>query len=565
MAKTKRISRRDFLKAASIAATGLTVVACQPKTVVVKETVQVEKEVTKVVKETIKETVVVEGTPKVIEKEVTKVVKEIVTATPVPVAGPDEIAIWSPCGQGDVADWEYDPILAVVEEATNTQIEMVNVDWGAFIDQINAAAASGQVPDIIGVISHEDRAVIQSWVRDGVVAAYEDQVAAAAPNVLVEYEMNPTLNEIKIDGKIYMQPVGWGDGLYPNMGLLHVRKDLLDRYKLEAPDTFEQYVEFLRAAVEDGSTGVVFDGSGGLGSAINAFAGAYNLPFRGFVQVGDRYECWAVQPGIQNALLLFRQMVAEGLVDPASWEGSVGRDEYVAGQGCSLIFNGGGHTGRIQNDMDVAGYGGQEWMLPAPDAGLGFRGYTSEAMFWGASFLGGMENNNPVAAARVINFLISDEGYRLTAVGIEGRDYTMEGDEIVLLPQRTKDGFPEVAGDTGAHPLATCIVSWVPQEWQNWQLLYGKDQAYKEWFEQMWENQGQYQIPAYGILSTSPLWTDFQPTSNELISRTFLAVVQAASEDEAKGLFNDFVLEWRNSGGEEAQREMSDRLAELYA
>ena len=54
--------------------------ACQPQTVIVEK----EVKVTEVVKEIVKETVVVEGTPKVVEKEVTKVVESVITATPEP-------------------------------------------------------------------------------------------------------------------------------------------------------------------------------------------------------------------------------------------------------------------------------------------------------------------------------------------------------------------------------------------------------------------------------------------------------------------------------------------------
>ncbi|MFN2134031.1 MAG: twin-arginine translocation signal domain-containing protein, partial [Anaerolineae bacterium] len=62
-------SRREFLRTAALGAAGVAVVACQPQTVVVKETVEVEKQVEKVVKET----VVVE---KEVEKEVTKIVEK---------------------------------------------------------------------------------------------------------------------------------------------------------------------------------------------------------------------------------------------------------------------------------------------------------------------------------------------------------------------------------------------------------------------------------------------------------------------------------------------------------
>jgi peptide/nickel transport system substrate-binding protein len=55
------LSRREFLQAAAMAAAGAAVVACQPKTVVVKETVEVEKE--KVVKEVVEVEKVVTATP----------------------------------------------------------------------------------------------------------------------------------------------------------------------------------------------------------------------------------------------------------------------------------------------------------------------------------------------------------------------------------------------------------------------------------------------------------------------------------------------------------------------
>ncbi len=62
---TDKLSRRHFLRVAAMSAAGAGLIACQPQTVVVKETVEVEK--------VVKETVQVE-----VEKEVTKVVKETV-------------------------------------------------------------------------------------------------------------------------------------------------------------------------------------------------------------------------------------------------------------------------------------------------------------------------------------------------------------------------------------------------------------------------------------------------------------------------------------------------------
>ena len=74
---SRRLDRREFLRLSALAAAGVTAAACQPKTVIVKETVEVEKEVTKVVKETVE-----------VEKEITKIVEmqveveKVITATP---------------------------------------------------------------------------------------------------------------------------------------------------------------------------------------------------------------------------------------------------------------------------------------------------------------------------------------------------------------------------------------------------------------------------------------------------------------------------------------------------
>jgi hypothetical protein len=66
-----QIGRRQFLRLSAMAAAGATAVACQPQTVVVKETVEVEK----VVKETVEVEIEKEVTT-VVEKEVTKVVEK---------------------------------------------------------------------------------------------------------------------------------------------------------------------------------------------------------------------------------------------------------------------------------------------------------------------------------------------------------------------------------------------------------------------------------------------------------------------------------------------------------
>lgn len=480
--------------------------------------------------------------------------------------GPDAVVLWAPGSPSTVKNWSADPILQAVEKATNTQITIVQYSFDHYTDHVNTAIASGKVPDIIAGIFPGNDALIARMARDHIIAPFEGQVAAAAPFLVKEYQSSSIYDELKVGGKIYGWPVGWNQGTGPD-STLHIRKDLLDKFGMALPATFDQYFAFLRTARRHGSTGVIFSAgaAGGLGHVLSPFAGAYGLPWEGWVKSGGGYAYAQIQPGMKQALLLFRKMVAGGLVDQASWSDiNTARDKYVAGEGAALFFNGGGHVGRIQNDMTLNGKGYKDYMLPALSNGTGHRGYTSIPNFFGETFIGGLSGNNPVAAARVLNYLASDAGTKLTALGIPGRDYKVVDGQVKLLPQRTKDGFAAQSGDTGAHPLATPIVSWVPQSLQDFALLYGHGADFKRFYDQAWANQRRYQIPTYGTLVASPLWTKFEATSNDLTARTFLQIVRSGSEKQASALFDQFVQQWKSQGGDAAQTEMSALLKGLY-
>jgi len=483
-------------------------------------------------------------------------------------AGADAVTLWTPVTTVSASD----PILQAIEKATNTTLNMQQIDATVYSQRLNASIATGSVPDIIA-LNPADPGLLARWASEGVIAPFTGKVAAAAPNVINEYKHQANLVELEINGKIYQQPIYWGTGTYPNLAILHVRKDLLDTYGMAPPDTFNAYFAFVRTALKHGEQGVLFDGgtTNGVNWVINAFAGAHGLPYTGWVKVGSHWENTAIQPGMKEALLLFRTMVAQGLVNPVSWSTGNGtitaRDLYVAGKGAALIFNGGGHTGRIQNDMDLTHKGYKEYVLPAPTAGAGHRGYTGEPQFGGTTILGNLHGNNPEAAARVINYLLSDAGTRLTVLGIKGRDYAEVDGKIQFLPGRAKDGFPASStggAHTGAHPLASAIVTWVPQSWQDFQLLYGQNSAFASWYHHMWANQGKYQIPGHGQNLATPLWGKFVNTGADLQTRMFLKIVRDSSAKSAAATFDQFVQQWKSAGGTSASAEMSEKLSSLY-
>ena len=119
-----QIGRREFLRLSAVTAAGVAVAACQPQTVIIKETVEVEKQVEKVVKETVvveKEVQVEKEVTKVVEKEVTKVVEKVVVATPEPAMFKEAPMLADLVGQGKLPPLEQrlpkDTLTVLVEDS----------------------------------------------------------------------------------------------------------------------------------------------------------------------------------------------------------------------------------------------------------------------------------------------------------------------------------------------------------------------------------------------------------------------------------------------------------------
>ena len=149
----KTLSRRQMLKGLGLATVGAAAAACQPKTIVVKETV--------------KETVIVEGTPQIVEKEVTKIVE----ATP----APDEIVEITFMGWG--ATEEDEGVRAAIRTFEGAEPN-IKVTWlhtpDNYGEKLLAMLAAGTPPDT----AFDGSGGYQTDCRDGILLDITDQVKA---------------------------------------------------------------------------------------------------------------------------------------------------------------------------------------------------------------------------------------------------------------------------------------------------------------------------------------------------------------------------------------------------
>lgn len=164
------LSRRTFLRRATVLGAGLTaaLAGCQPKVV------EVEKIVTQEVEKIVKETVVVEGTPQVVEK----VVKETVVAEDEGLmAKADESAIVSAAGSGSVVIEYWNGLTGedgitmlkicqqFTEQYPDVTIKTQRIPWGNYFDKLLPAIVAGAGPDYF--ILH--RGELHEWKPKGVL------------------------------------------------------------------------------------------------------------------------------------------------------------------------------------------------------------------------------------------------------------------------------------------------------------------------------------------------------------------------------------------------------------
>lgn len=188
-----KFSRRHMLKLGA-AALGGVLAGCTPEivkeTVVVKQTVEVEKEVEKIVEKEV---------TKVVEKQVEKVVEKVVTATPVVQKVTVRFMIWG----GDAEKNAWNARYKIFQEKHPNILVATMYPPGNYQEKLTAMIASGTAPDVF-VPNH-----IRLDVPRGILLPL-DAYIEADPDFHPEDFIPGTLDRGKYQGVQYAIPGGLG-------------------------------------------------------------------------------------------------------------------------------------------------------------------------------------------------------------------------------------------------------------------------------------------------------------------------------------------------------------------
>ncbi len=218
---TKKISRRDLLKASGLGIGAAILAACQPK--VVEKIVEVEKVVTQVVKEE----VIVEGTPKIVEK----VVEKVVEAAPKERV---EINFATPGGLGLERTMYQNFVYAFMEENPDVKVNVSFESWADYMTKLPTILAAGMTPDVC----HSHWTIAMDYICNGAFLdhmPYMERDGIKREDFIVEL-----MDEFAHDGKQYLIPKD--SALYG----CYYNKDMFDQWGVEYPAldwTIDDFVE----------------------------------------------------------------------------------------------------------------------------------------------------------------------------------------------------------------------------------------------------------------------------------------------------------------------------------
>lgn len=472
----------------------------------------------------------------------------------------------------DRTEYGSDRVVQEIEKRTNTKLTIqAGIPWDP--EQLNIMTATGKYPDIITIIDNDSFDRTGQWIKSGILTPITDEMLSGLPN-LKALLAQPEFADLKVDGKYYLLPMRDEPPLgSAGQFVFQIRQDWLDKLKLPMPQTTDEFFDTLmkfKTEDPDGNKsadtyGIITNGLDKLVSySVGFFGLVHDERSTGFLKVGDNYEYWAIQPQVKDALRWVKKLYDNGLIHPDTLtQTNIVKTRPVFAEGRIGVtvenMNFDQLVNRI-NDVRKNAPDAQVVQMSALNGGLGEYGYSKGSGHWAYTGISSAAKD-PLAAAKLLDFLLSDEGTQLSTVGIEGVHYKMDGDKLVWNEEeKAKDpGFNENTSGQ-FHELNWGLVRWSPMVSEFY--IKASEINVPEYGALVQENLDRVnkyllEPASYNVINEE--WSAFMGTGNTLQNEFFIQAVMGNVEIDSG--FDKFVSSWKSAGGEAAMKSMSTAIA----
>jgi len=348
----------------------------------------------------------------------------------------------------EIASWK------IIQEKTGVDIEWLHPPVGQEKEQFNLMIASQQLPDVIywdwtGVAGGPAR-----MIEDKIIIRLNEIIETKAPNYKKVLDSNDEIRRqvVMDDGTHYMFA-----RLFPNPESMsyagfQIRKDWLDKLKLDVPTTIDEWYNVLTAfknniKSEDGEEIIPFlsvkNSYSAFSTAWGIRTGFYPNPKTGKITYGF------IEPEFKDFVATMHKWYNEGLIDPefASVDSKSFEAKVTSGIGGAYYGNISANMGRflslmkdVDPNFDIVG---TPWPIgPAGEPYSSQDPLIRAFVGKGAAITTATKYLDEVI--KLLDFCYSEEGYVLLNWGIEGESYVVENGKRKMtdLVMNNPDGIP---------------------------------------------------------------------------------------------------------------------------
>ncbi|MCC2685177.1 MAG: transporter substrate-binding protein [Paenibacillaceae bacterium] len=433
-----------------------------------------------------------------------------------------------------------------LNEKLNIKLDIQWVPGANYNDKVSVLAASNSLPDVYRVATQD----YMQWRDRGVFLDVKPSLAKY-PN-LTKQLPEQAWNELNDKDHYYGIPYY----SIPHLFSLSIRQDWLDHLHLKTPNTVDEFYNVAKAFVTQDPDGdgkadttgfsIIVNSNGTFGNA-EYLEGAFGLGNEWALKDGKLVAMQAQKDELKAFIGFLRNAYAEGVLDknflvmkPADartklWNGQVGIQRVNPNEALRL------DEPNIQKNFPQA-----KLVQLAPPAGpTGIRALQTDGM--GQTKVVINAKTDPAKQQRILkllDYMLSDEGYDLIKEGVEGVDY-----------KKNADGTFEKLDTKISGSLLS--INFFRRADKAIQLHKYNDQSYVKEVTQWLDNNDKYDWPNYGlglaVETEAYKKVNFATLNTKWMSSMVKVITGAAPMEEVDNAVN----EWLKNGGEQLTQEVN--------
>jgi putative aldouronate transport system substrate-binding protein len=365
-------------------------------------------------------------------------------------------------------DWNNVASMETMEKLSNIHVEWGFVPWEDREEKRNLALASGEYPEVLHrtAIGAAD---VAKYGEQGVFLALNDAIDKYMPNLKKILDENDDMRKgvTQPDGNIYSLPTIY-DPKFDSANMQHqiwVRKDWLDTFGMDEPETLEEFEAYLKEVkdtnpTKDGNEAIPYATSNDalFVQLLNpAFGIANHGLSAGNIDLDDdnKLRFWRTSDAYREQLTYIHGLYDQGLIQ---------KDIFAVEEGKFASLGSTGVYGAVGSQAPSQDFGkdvGENYVALKPLK----KKDRDDVPPWSLTFsplkmIGQFvltdKAEHPLEACRWMDYFYGDEGCRLFFMGVEGQSYEKKGDTCTLLPKIT-DNPDGLTLDEAIKPYVTYL------------------------------------------------------------------------------------------------------------